>query len=210
MTETGAQLIAKSLVNQGIKFIFGIVGIPVIEVAVACQQEGIHFIAMRNEQSASYAASVVGYLTDRPGVCLCVSGPGLVHALAGMANAQVNCWPLIVIGGASDTDQEGRGAFQESPQVQFAAPYCKLSFRPPSVSVLPECIARAVKISLYGRPGVVYIDLPGNYINAEVSSSLPIVPRCPNPPLAFADHELIKAACHLLSYSQRPLIIIGT
>ena len=120
MSVSGTEVLASSLQAQGVEFIFGIVGIPVIEVASTCQQQGIHFISMRNEQAASYAASVVGYLTDTPGVCLCVSGPGLVHSLAGMANAQANGWPLIVIGGASNTDQEGRGAFQASPQVTIS------------------------------------------------------------------------------------------
>lgn len=71
---------------------FGIVGIPVIELAMACQQEGIHYIGMRNEQAACYAAQAIGYLTKKPGVCLVVSGPGLLHTFGGMANAQINCW----------------------------------------------------------------------------------------------------------------------
>ena len=58
---------------------------------------------MRNEQSASYAAQAVGYLTGRPGACLVVTGPGVIHGLAGLANAQQNCWPMILIGGASET-----------------------------------------------------------------------------------------------------------
>ena len=62
-------------------------------------------------------SSFAGYLTGRPGVCLVVSGPGLLNVISGLANAQVNCWPLLVIGGSSDQDQEGMGAFQECPQV---------------------------------------------------------------------------------------------
>ena len=64
---------------------------------------------MRNEQSASYAAQAVGYLTGRPGACLVVSGPGVVHALAGLANAQQNGWPMILIGGASESWQQRHG-----------------------------------------------------------------------------------------------------
>lgn len=71
---------------------FGIVGIPVIELSMAIQQAGLHFVGMRNEQAACYAAQAIGYLTKRPGVCLVVSGPGLLHTLGGMANAQMNCW----------------------------------------------------------------------------------------------------------------------
>lgn len=71
------------------------VGIPVVETSVALQQHGIKFIGMRNEQAAAYAAQAVGYLTQRPGVCLVVSGPGMVHALGGLANAQANCWYIV-------------------------------------------------------------------------------------------------------------------
>src|SRR6266542_609137 len=73
----------------------------------------------------------VGYLTGRPGVCLVVSGPGVIHALAGMINAQVNCWPLLLIGGSSDTYQEGMGAFQELDQVTLCRSNSKYSTRPP-------------------------------------------------------------------------------
>src|SRR5207249_5869399 len=90
----GATLVARSLKQQGVKFMFGIVGFPVGPIAAAAQKEGITYVGMRNEQSASYAAQAVGYLTGRPGACLVVSGPGVVHALAGLANAQQNGWPM--------------------------------------------------------------------------------------------------------------------
>jgi len=90
----GATLVARSLKRQGVKFMFGIVGFPVQPIAAAAQKEGITYVGMRNEQSASYAAQAVGYLTGRPGACLVVSGPGVVHALAGLANAQQNGWPM--------------------------------------------------------------------------------------------------------------------
>lgn len=68
---------------------------------MAIQSVGLKYIGMRNEQSACYAAQAIGYLTKKPGVCLVVSGPGLLHCTGGMANAQINCWPLLVIGGAT-------------------------------------------------------------------------------------------------------------
>uniref|UniRef100_A0AAX7UW95 2-hydroxyacyl-CoA lyase n=1 Tax=Astatotilapia calliptera TaxID=8154 RepID=A0AAX7UW95_ASTCA len=89
---TGAQLIAESLKAQKVDYMFGIVGVPIIEVAMAAQAAGIRYVGMRNEQAACYAASAVGYITGRPGACLVVSGPGLIHALGGMANANMNCW----------------------------------------------------------------------------------------------------------------------
>ena len=96
----GARLMAQSLKQQGVDYMFGIVGFPVQQIAAEAQKAGIKYIGMRNEQSASYAAHAVGYLTGRPGACLTVSGPGVVHMLAGLANAQQNCWPMIGIGGA--------------------------------------------------------------------------------------------------------------
>uniref|UniRef100_A0A8C7BKV8 2-hydroxyacyl-CoA lyase 1 n=1 Tax=Neovison vison TaxID=452646 RepID=A0A8C7BKV8_NEOVI len=89
---SGAEVIAQALKTQDVAYMFGIVGIPVTEIAVAAQKLGIRYVGMRNEQAACYAASAIGYLTGRPGVCLVVSGPGLIHALGGMANANMNCW----------------------------------------------------------------------------------------------------------------------
>lgn len=96
---------------------FGIVGIPVIELGMTLQSVGIKYVGMRNEQAACYAAQAIGYLTGTPGACLVVSGPGLLHCYGGMANAQVNCWPLLVIGGSAPQDHEGIGGFQECNQV---------------------------------------------------------------------------------------------
>lgn len=81
---TGAQIIARSLQDLQIKVIFGIVGIPVVEIAEEAINLGIRFIGFRNEQAASYAATAYGYLTGRPGVCLVVGGPGVLHAMAGV------------------------------------------------------------------------------------------------------------------------------
>ena len=131
----GFRILARSLRHHGVEYMFGVVGIPVMEVAMAAQEVGIHYIGMRNEQSAAYAAQVelamrildsdaslilyhdlifqaIGYLTQKPGACLVVSGPGLLHAISGMANAKENSWPMIVVGGSCDSDQEGIGAFQ--------------------------------------------------------------------------------------------------
>ena len=87
-TVDGATLMVKSLKAQGVDYMFGIVGFPVQGVAKVAQKEGITYIGMRNEQSAGYAAQAAGYLTGRPQACLVVSGPGVIHAFAGLANAK--------------------------------------------------------------------------------------------------------------------------
>uniref|UniRef100_A0AC34QUA3 Thiamine pyrophosphate enzyme N-terminal TPP-binding domain-containing protein n=1 Tax=Panagrolaimus sp. JU765 TaxID=591449 RepID=A0AC34QUA3_9BILA len=86
----GANVLAAALKNQGVEYVFGVVGIPVIEVGMAAQQHGIKYVGCRNEQSAAYAAQAMGYLTGKPVVCLTVSGPGVLHTIGGLANAKVN------------------------------------------------------------------------------------------------------------------------
>ena len=88
-TTAGAKIIAQSLQRLGVTVIFGIVGIPVVEVAEEAINLGIRFIAFRNEQACSYAASVYGYMTGQPGVCLVVGGPGVLHALAGVKSSSI-------------------------------------------------------------------------------------------------------------------------
>lgn len=207
---TGQTIIARALKTQGIDCVFGIVGIPVVELAQAFQTEGIRYIGMRNEQAASYAAGAYGYMTGRPGVCLVVSGPGVVHALAGLSNAWANCWPMILLGGANDTYQESTGAFQEIFQVEACRPYCKYATRPSSAKRFPFYIETAVRKSIYGRPGACYLDLPGDMLNAKVpSSQVEFVPTCPPPPRVLADPSSIVQALKLLNSAKNPLVIIG-
>lgn len=104
---------AKALASQGCTHVFGIVGIPVIELSTYMQGEDMNYFGFRMETPASYAAGVFGYLTKRPGVCLAVSGPGMTNCISGMANALTNKWPMVCLGGASDSSLEGQGGFQE-------------------------------------------------------------------------------------------------
>jgi len=206
----GAEVIAKALKDQGIQFVFGIVGVPVIEVGAACISEGLTFIGCRNEQAASYAAGAVGYLTGTPGVCLVVSGPGVVHGLAGLANAQQNCWPCIVIGGASDMSLSSKGAFQESPQVEYARPYCKYVAQFDSLERVPFYVEKAVRMATYGRPGACYLDLPGNFVNQPPDEKkLKYLPKALPPPMSLADPREIVKAIEVLKGAKRPLLIVG-
>ncbi|XP_022916626.1 2-hydroxyacyl-CoA lyase 1 [Onthophagus taurus] len=209
-TIDGNTVLARSLKEQGIEYVFGIVGFPVIEFGMACQTEGLNYIGMRNEQAACYAAQAIGYLTGKPGVCLVVSGPGLLHTYGGMANAQINCWPLLVIGGSAPQDHEGIGGFQECNQVELSRPYCKYSARPPSVGLIPMHVEKAIRYTMYGRPGVAYIDLPGNMLSLQVEEEK--IPRqylVGDVPIIHPQPSLIKKAVDVLIQAKRPLIITG-
>ncbi|XP_072781777.1 2-hydroxyacyl-CoA lyase 1 isoform X4 [Taeniopygia guttata] len=180
---SGAQLIAQALKAQNIEYMFGIVGIPVTEIAIAAQAVGIKYVGMRNEQAACYAASAVGYLTGRP---------------------------LIVIGGSSDRNQETMGAFQEFPQVEAGRLYNKLSVRPSSLEVIPAVIEKAVRTSMYGRPGSCYIDIPGDFVNLQVNkSSVKYMECCLPPPISMAEHSAVSKAASVIVLSKQPLLLIG-
>lgn len=177
---------------------------------MAIQAAGLKYIGMRNEQSACYAAQAIGYLTGKPGVCLVVSGPGLLHVTGGMANAQINCWPLLVLAGSTFEDHEGIGGFQEYPQVDVSRPYCKYAVRPPNGALIPTHIEKAVRLATYGRPGVSYIDLPGNLLQAKIDiESIPKEYSHPNPPLSYPDTNAVTNAVDLIQNAARPLVIIG-
>lgn len=206
----GATLLARSLKQQGVQFMFGIVGFPVGPIAAAAQQAGITYLGMRNEQSASYAAQAVGYLTGRPGACLVVSGPGVVHGLAGLANAQQNCWPMILIGGASPVYQNGMGAFQEERQVQIASPFCKFAHAIEHVYRIPFYVEMAVRHSIYGRPGATYLDMPDDIILGKVDESkVHLAATVAEPPRFQAMPEDIDKALNTLESAEKPLVIIG-
>ena len=209
-TLDGNTLIARSLKKQGVDHMFGIVGFPVFGIAAAAQAAGIQFIGMRNEQAASYAAGAVGYLTGRPGACLTVSGPGMIHGIAGLANAQENCWPMLLLGGASNSYQEGRGAFQEAPQVELARIYSKYAARPDQTGRIPFYCEQAVRATINGRPGAAYLDFPDDFLAAQVEESDSVIPeRCPDPPRTQAASADVARAIDVLREAERPLVIIG-
>ncbi|PNJ39961.1 HACL1 isoform 9, partial [Pongo abelii] len=180
---SGAKVIAQALKTQDVEYIFGIVGIPVTEIAIAAQQLGIKYIGMRNEQAACYAASAIGYLTGRP---------------------------LLVIGGSSERNQETMGAFQEFPQVEACRLYTKFSARPSSIEAIPFVIEKAVRSSIYGRPGACYVDIPADFVNLQVNvNSIKYMERCMSPPISMAETSAVCTAASVIRNAKQPLLIIG-
>ncbi len=206
----GATLIARSLKQQGIDHLFGVVGFPITAIAAAAQKEGVAYLGMRNEQSAAYAAAAYGYLTGRPGAAVVVTGPGVVHGLSGLANAQQNCWPMILIGGASETYRGGMGAFQEERQVLIASPFCKFAHGIESVARIPFYVEMATRNAIYGRPGATYLDMPDDIIKGTCElDKIAQAERVPEAPRSVAPAENVEAALNLLEKAQRPLILLG-
>ncbi|KAL6259839.1 hypothetical protein P5V15_009749 [Pogonomyrmex californicus] len=208
--KNGNLILAEALKEQGLTYVFGIMGHPVIDLALTMQAVGMQYLGFRNEQAACYAAQAYGFLTRKPAVVLCVSGPGLLHVIGGMANAQVNCWPVLVLGGSCPEDHEGIGGFQEWPQVEASRPYCKYAARPPSAALIPLHVEKAVRLSIYGRPGAAYLDLPATLLiqNVDEGKIAKVLP-CPPPPISHPDMNLIERAANLLMKATQPLVIIG-
>ncbi|ODM19745.1 hypothetical protein SI65_04731 [Aspergillus cristatus] len=212
-TATGAQLIARTLRDLGVTVIFGIVGIPVVEIAEEAINLGIRFVAFRNEQACSYAASVYGYMTGRPGVCLVVGGPGVLHALAGIGNATANNFPLIVLAGSAETSNVTKGSFQEMDAISFLTPHTKLAVRASTLDSIPGSVQNAYRTCWYGRPGPTYVDLPADIIQGNAPASLAVPPPekilLPSPPRASGDPKMILKAVQLLKSAKAPLLVIG-
>lgn len=209
-TISGAALLSRSLKEQGVDYLFGVVGFPITAFAAQAQKAGITYIGMRNEQAASYAAQAAGYLTGRPQACTVVSGPGVIHAIAGLANAQKNCWPMILIGGASAVFQNGRGAFQEEDQVNAVRPFCKWAHAVESADRIPFYVEQAVRHSLHGRPGAAYLDLPDDVLTEEIDIAKAETGYIvPDPPRALAPEDQVRAAVGALKSAANPLVIVG-
>lgn len=206
----GAQVVARALRQQGVQTVFGVYGIPMESVMQAVQQEGMAFINTRHEQAAAFGAQCLGYLTRSLGVCMTVSGPGMTNAVSGMANAQANGWPLLVISGGAELSRRGMGAFEEMPQIEATLPYTKWRMVADRIERVPQLIEEATRAALYGRPGAAYLELPGDIIDREVEPSVLAashpVAAPPRPP---ADPALIDEALALLRAGERPLVIFG-
>ncbi len=207
---TGADVLVESMKKQGVDYMFGVVGFPIIQLAAAAQRAGIQYIGMRNEQAASYAAQAAGYLTGRPQACAVVSGPGVIHALAGLANAQSNRWPMLLIGGASATYHNGKGGFQEESQVPIAALVSKYAHAVEEAARAPFYVEQAIRHSLHGRPGAAYLDMPDDILNEKIPADsvqqAGIVPDAPRP---MAGPENVNAAIAALKSAENPLVIVG-
>ncbi|EDK31753.2 2-hydroxyphytanoyl-CoA lyase (macronuclear) [Tetrahymena thermophila SB210] len=207
---SGNLVVARALSRQGLEHCFGIIGVPIIELGFAIQAEGINYYGYRNEQGASYSAGAVGYLTGKPGICLCVSGPGMINAVTGLANAWANGWPMILIVGSSDLAQNAKGAFQECDQISLTKPYVKFAVKITSAKQIPQVISKAVRLSVVGRPGPVYIEIPGDVLTETIDLDSLEFPQFNQVlPLSLAPTQLIQQAVQQIKTSKNPLVIIG-
>ncbi|HUO89900.1 MAG TPA: oxalyl-CoA decarboxylase [Rhizomicrobium sp.] len=210
----GFTLVIDALKLNGIDTIFGLPGIPITDLTRRAQAAGIRVISFRHEQNAGYAASIAGFLTQKPGVCLTVSAPGFLNGLTALAHATTNCFPMILVSGSSEREVVDlqQGDYEEMDQLAIAKPLCKAAFRVLHAEDIGVGVARAIRAALSGRPGGVYLDLPAKLfpqtIDAEVGkgSLIKVVDPAPR---QIPAADAVQRAVDLLKTAKKPLIILG-
>ena len=210
----GFHLVIDALKLNDIHTIFGLVGIPITDLARLAQAEGMRFIGFRHEQHAGNAAAIAGYMTQKPGICLTVSAPGFLNGLTALANATTNCFPMILISGSSEREivDLQQGDYEEMDQLNNARPYAKASYRINRAEDIGIGIARAIRAAVSGRPGGVYLDLPaellGQSIDAEKGKKS-LVKVVDPVPRQIPAPDAIQRAVDLIKGAKRPLILLG-
>ncbi|CAB3751199.1 oxalyl-CoA decarboxylase [Paraburkholderia solisilvae] len=210
----GFHLFVDALKLNHIDTIYGVVGIPVTDLARLAQASGIRYLGFRHEQSAGNAAAITGYLTQRPGICLTVSAPGFLNGLVALANATTNCFPMILVSGSSDraiVDLQ-QGDYEELDQMNAAKPYAKAAYRVNRPEDIGIAVARAIRTAVSGRPGGVYLDLPADVLRTAIDAQTGAqsLVRIVDPaPRQLPAPDAIERALDLLRHAQRPLVILG-
>jgi oxalyl-CoA decarboxylase len=210
----GFHLVVDALKANDIDTLYGIVGIPITDLARTAQASGIRYVGFRQEASAGNAAAAAGFLTRRPGVCLTTSGPGFLNGLPALANATTNCFPMIQISGSSNRAMVDlqRGDYQDLDQLNAARPFVKAAYRIGRVEDIGRGVARAIRTAISGRPGGVYLDIPGEVLGQamDASAAADTIWRVVDPaPRQLPAPEAVDRALGVLADAQRPLIVLG-
>src|SRR6187401_1097818 len=210
----GFQLVIDALKLNGIDTIFGLPGIPITDLTRKLQRAGLRVISFRHEQNAGYAASIAGFMMQKPGVCLTVSAPGFLNGLTALANATTNCFPMILVSGSSEREivDLQQGDYEEMDQLAIAKPLCKAAFRVLHAEDIGVGIARAIRSAVSGRPGGVYLDLPAKLFPQSIdavtgrNSLIKVVDPAPR---QIPAQDAVKRALDLLRTAKKPLIVLG-
>jgi acetolactate synthase-1/2/3 large subunit len=210
-TITGSEVLAQALRSQGVDTMFYLMGGPMLETEAACIKLGIRAVDTRHEQAAALAAHAWTRVTRRPGVAMGCSGPGAINLATGVANAFTDCAPLIAIGGSSPRVYLGMEAFQEIDQVALMKPITKWTERIYDARRIPDVVDTAFRQATSGRPGPVYIDMPGDILGEKIEEDQLHYPGPWRPaPRSLGDPNAVREAIALLARAERPVVIAGS
>src|SRR5260221_3932789 len=210
----GFQLVIDALKLNGLDTIYGLPGIPITDLTRRAQAAGLRVLSFRHEQNAGYAASIAGFLTQKPGICLTVSAPGFLNGLTALANATTNCFPMILISGSSEREivDLQQGDYEEMDQLAIAKPVAKAAFRVLNAEDIGVGIARAIRAAVSGRPGGVYLDLPAKLFAQTIDATAgraSLIKVVDPAPRQIPAPDAVKRALDLLKGAKKPLIVLG-
>ncbi len=213
-TTDGFQLVIDAFKLNGIDTIYGLPGIPITDLTRRAQAAGLRVLAFRHEQNAGYAASIAGFLTQKPGICLTVSAPGFLNGLNALAHATTNCFPMILVSGSSEREivDLQQGDYEEMDQLAIAKPLAKAAFRVLHAEDIGVGVARAIRAAVSGRPGGVYLDLPAKLFAQTIDAAAgknSLIEVVDPAPRQIPAPQAVKRALDLLKGAKKPLIILG-
>ncbi len=202
-----AQLLVRCLEAEGIEYIFGVPGEENADFMVALEQsESIRFILTRHEQGAAFMAEAYGRLTGNPAACLGTLGPGATNLITGVANANMDHAPMLVLTGQGSTTRLHKESHQIMDVVSMFRPVTKWATSIRHPSAVPEIVRKAVRLARSEKPGACHIELPEDVAKQETDAA-PMQPHRYRRPVA--DPEQIEAAFSMLRKAKRPVILVG-
>jgi thiamine pyrophosphate-dependent acetolactate synthase large subunit-like protein len=210
---TGSEIIARCLQKEGVKDLFYIMGGPMLLAEATCVKEGIRMIDVRHEQAAAFACQAYSRLKQVPSICMAASGPGVTNLITGMANALVDCCPVVALGGSSPLSQFGRQVFQEIDQVELMRGCCKYVDRLINLKRIPQQINFALQKAISGKPGPVYLDCPGDMLYQKIDENLVDWSFAGRPMLdsrPMGDPRQVDALISALAEAKNPVIVSGS
>ncbi|HPG54990.1 MAG: biosynthetic-type acetolactate synthase large subunit [Paludibacteraceae bacterium] len=211
-TMTGAYALMEALLNEGTDTIFGYPGGQIIPVfdALYDYKDKLRHILVRHEQGATHAAQGYARVSGRPGVVIITSGPGATNAITGIADAQMDSTPLVVIAGQVPAGILGTDAFQETDLVGITQPITKWSYQIRDPKEIAWAVARAFYIAKSGRPGPVVLDFTKNAQFSQVDYKPEVCNFIRSYiPVPEMNPEKIKAAADLINNAKKPFALIG-
>jgi acetolactate synthase-1/2/3 large subunit len=208
---TGAEIVVRCLQEEGVEHLFGYPGGAVLYIYDALfQQESVKHILVRHEQAAVHAADAYARSTEKVGVCLVTSGPGVTNAVTGIATAYMDSIPMVVISGQVPTHAIGQDAFQECDTVGITRPCVKHNFLVKDIKDLATTMKKAFVIASTGRPGPVLVDIPKDITRDKCRFEYPkSVPMRSYNPVVKGHQGQIRKAVQLLLQAERPMIYSG-
>jgi len=202
-----SELLVRCLEQEGIEYIFGVPGEENADFMIALEQsDSIRFILTRHEQGAAFMAEAYGRLTGNPAACLGTLGPGATNLITGVANANMDRVPMLVLTGQGASTRLHKESHQIMDVVGMFRPVTKWATSIRHPSAVPEIVRKAVRLARSEKPGACHIELPEDIAKQE-TSALPMHPRRYHRPVA--DPGQIEAAFAMLREARRPVILVG-